>query len=525
MRKLTTSMVIVLAVCSFIAYAQDQDIDSNVFNYPNDGVPFSCLGPINVPMSGMDNQWDLLFNSGITALIGDTQVLGSEFAGDHFYVTGGNSSTQPNQVYVIDRDGTTYTQFDQWNSGGWGWKDLVYDGTYLYGSSNYTINCFDLDGNSVPDMDITSPISPHYALAYDPVTDHFWIGNDSPLYEIDRDGNVIWEGPTGLTSIWGAAWDDADPNGPWLWLFTQNGWPCTTLMQFDPVNHVMTGTTYAIPYLPGQTQQFAGSLFFTDEWDPNVSVIGGLIQGDPEDQLFILEMYGGESPNVTIDVTYVSGSPVPAGGGHLELDLYLENLEMSAVNFDLWIAMQYEGGPPSTLAQRNLTFPAGHSIYRQSMMWPIPRNYAAGEYVFWGRVGDEPDQIWNESGFLFIKEGTDHVAGFTPYPVDRAPNPLDQIITGGGEEYVLPDEFALHSAYPNPFNPTTTISYQITANSHVILTVYDVSGKQVAELVDGWRQAGRHELEFDATNLTSGVYIIRMQAGEFNATGKMILMK
>lgn len=88
----------------------------------------------------------------------------------------------------------------------------------------------------------------------------------------------------------------------------------------------------------------------------------------------------------------------------------------------------------------------------------------------------------------------------------------------------LPVTFNL-KCYPNPFNPTTTISYQLSAANRVNLSVYDISGHQVAELVNGWRNAGHHEVTFDASHLASGVYFYRLEAGEFTASGKMMLVK
>ena len=88
-----------------------------------------------------------------------------------------------------------------------------------------------------------------------------------------------------------------------------------------------------------------------------------------------------------------------------------------------------------------------------------------------------------------------------------------------------PAEYTQIKAYPNPFNPSTVISYQLTVNSNVNLAVYDLGGRQVAELVSGWRDAGYHEVTFDASGLTSGVYIYQIRAGEYSASGKLMLMK
>ncbi len=84
---------------------------------------------------------------------------------------------------------------------------------------------------------------------------------------------------------------------------------------------------------------------------------------------------------------------------------------------------------------------------------------------------------------------------------------------------------ALHPNYPNPFNPSTVIGYQLPEAGYVSIQVYDVTGRLVSTLVDGQVSAGRHQVRFDAGALSSGVYIVRMQSGVFLQTHKMILLK
>ena len=93
-------------------------------------------------------------------------------------------------------------------------------------------------------------------------------------------------------------------------------------------------------------------------------------------------------------------------------------------------------------------------------------------------------------------------------------------------------DFALNSNYPNPFNPTTQISYEIPENSFVNLVVYNSIGQKVVELVNQHQTMGKYSVQFDASNpdgsgrgLTSGVYIYKLQAGEFSDVKKMLLMK
>jgi len=83
----------------------------------------------------------------------------------------------------------------------------------------------------------------------------------------------------------------------------------------------------------------------------------------------------------------------------------------------------------------------------------------------------------------------------------------------------------LEQNYPNPFNPSTKIKYQIANAGFVNLQVYDVLGNEVATLINKEMQAGSYELEFDASNLPSGIYYYTLNAGEFTQTRKMILLK
>ena len=92
-------------------------------------------------------------------------------------------------------------------------------------------------------------------------------------------------------------------------------------------------------------------------------------------------------------------------------------------------------------------------------------------------------------------------------------------------EIAAPLEFSLEQNYPNPFNPSTIINYQLPKAGNVTLKVYDVLGKEVATLVNEEKPAGNYEVEFDASNLASGVYYYQLRAGEFLFSKKMLLLK
>ncbi len=99
------------------------------------------------------------------------------------------------------------------------------------------------------------------------------------------------------------------------------------------------------------------------------------------------------------------------------------------------------------------------------------------------------------------------------------------LVTGIEENSVTVKEFRLHQNYPNPFNPTTTIAYSIPQDSHVKLSVYNILGEEVATLVNGNKSAGTYNLQFNASKLTSGVYIYRITTDKNSDVKKLILMK
>ena len=101
----------------------------------------------------------------------------------------------------------------------------------------------------------------------------------------------------------------------------------------------------------------------------------------------------------------------------------------------------------------------------------------------------------------------------------------DTITVSVNEQNGLPKNYYLLQNYPNPFNPTTSIDYSIKQAGFVTLKIYDMLGKEVAVLVNGNKPAGYYTVEFNGSNLPSGVYIYRLTAGKFTAVKKLMLLK
>ena len=104
---------------------------------------------------------------------------------------------------------------------------------------------------------------------------------------------------------------------------------------------------------------------------------------------------------------------------------------------------------------------------------------------------------------------------------------FDRTVVGVSEPTVatVPDEFSLAQNYPNPFNPSTTIRYELPERAIVSLKIYNVLGQEVATLVNEEEEPGSYQVRFDGKGLASGIYLYRLQAGDYFETKKLVLLK
>ena len=126
------------------------------------------------------------------------------------------------------------------------------------------------------------------------------------------------------------------------------------------------------------------------------------------------------------------------------------------------------------------------------------------------------DDIWD----MRIKTA-EHLLGI-PDTNNNENIPLQKNITNVESN---PDEYILFKNYPNPFNPSTTISYQLPKDGFVTLIIYDILGREVKTLVNEFKSQGRYSVNFNASNLASGVYIYRIKVNDFSTSKKLLLMK
>ncbi len=150
------------------------------------------------------------------------------------------------------------------------------------------------------------------------------------------------------------------------------------------------------------------------------------------------------------------------------------------------------------------------------------------EVMTWDMSGAGHITQWDVVTMIFdFQDGAvgDGGENFTWYIDDLEIN-VDETATSTEDFYTeAPHSFNLYQNYPNPFNPTTQIQFDVPAQSELSVEVYSITGQRVAVLANGTYQAGQHTVSFDASNLSSGVYFYRLNAGSFVQTQKMTLVK
>ncbi|MGE5436306.1 MAG: T9SS type A sorting domain-containing protein [Syntrophothermus sp.] len=154
-------------------------------------------------------------------------------------------------------------------------------------------------------------------------------------------------------------------------------------------------------------------------------------------------------------------------------------------------------------------------------------------YVFYGsknylmKTSDKGatwDTIFSDKGFQAVQFLRENL-GWSVDDKGEIFKYTDEVTSNKGDENKIVNNFTLSQNYPNPFNPTTTIKYSIPKQNYVSLKVYDLLGNEVAQLVNEEKPAGKYEVSFNASGLSSGVYFYKINSGEFSQVKKLLLLK
>ena len=481
----------------------------------------------------MDPMWDLQFEYSIEAACGDNGLLGIEFnwVTNEIWISG-RGNAMPNQIYRCDPvTGAYLGMFPTGTNSSWGVRDMCDDGVFIYGGEDSGLLCFDPATNAyVMTLPWPAGMSFPRGNTYDPATDHFYAGNfGTTCYEMDRQGTLIRSfAPAPLTAVYGMAWDDMDPLGPWLYVIDQtNPSSGCNWHQMDPTTLTYTGVIHTISP-PSSVGAISGGGEMTHAacWDPQYSSFLSFGQGTPDvGAAWEGYLLGPPPPPMDVSVVLtpvVMPITIPAGGGSFEFNIEVTNNETVAVITDIWSYVTLPNGSEygPIINVQNMNMAIGFSGDRDRLQ-NVPAGAPSGAYTYDAYTGVYPNQVWDEDQFDWSKSAVDNGG------------PIVNDWSSWGESFdemtqsavAAPEAFTLHNAYPNPFNPTATISYELSESANVNLVVFDVSGRVVSTLADGMLFAGSYSHEFKAHNLASGVYFYKLTVGNMTDTKKMILMK
>jgi Right handed beta helix region/Secretion system C-terminal sorting domain len=213
---------------------------------------------------------------------------------------------------------------------------------------------------------------------------------------------------------------------------------------------------------------------------------------------------------------------IGAGGGVFAFSATLTNLALNQFTFDAWTeAVLPNGGvfgPIDTFT--GITFPGEHSV-SPNLTQGVPGLAPVGTYMFRANVGVYPDIVVSSDEFEFEKLAT---AGTMMYHEWSSTG--WNLAHSGLNSSVVPESVELLTVYPNPFNPSTTISVALSNSSELQLSVYNTLGQHVVLLADGYHVAGSHTYSMDGSKLASGIYFVQAKIdGQRTVVKKVMLVR
>lgn len=505
--------------------------------------------------------WDLRQSIPVSEIVNDSRLEGAIFVEGHFFVSGANimgREDSTNMIYVLNPEGEFVRRFEQVGESSYGMRDMAWDGALIWGSGEQQVYGFNTEGDSITSFE--GPEGSLNALAWDPDRERLWITRKTgnTIYAYDADGNEddrLRLGNRGLRPYGLAYWSD-DPDGYTLYIYHDlDG--IQMIYKMNPAD----GDTIFVQVLEPDEGGRAGGAFITNEYDPLSWVLMTLVGDADQDRLNIWQLEGrrdwmsfepnaGEIPaEESVQFTFgvnAQGFPPLELGGNLT---FIHDGVGGETNipFNIHVLEIEENEPPSAF---NLLQPANNdTVYEdvvQTFSWERSidpdsvdnvsyrlwfMNYAGPESISVA-LADTFAQVLPDTGIFdteLLGNFSWWVEAISIEDTVECNERFDFILRWSlgvnEEETGLPKEFAIQSIYPNPFNAFTRINYSLNKPGHTLLKVYDFLGREMSAVDYGYQNAGWYRAQVDASNLPSGIYIVRLLAGNEVRTAKLLCIK
>jgi len=460
----------------------------------------------------MDQHSNLIWNVAYPLpgffMSGQSYAVGADDSGN-VYMTGEQSPSFNNNFLTIKYDYNGIFQWSRTYDNPMGFSDrayklIVYKNKYLYiaGSNSYgdsgtgscnfkwTIFKYDLNGNEIWRYQYCG-FSQYVLSDYAPI----------PKLAIDSSGNVIISGDNVDTTNFSYSNElkiiKLDSSGIQLWIKTIKKMSSSETLLTDVNSNIYVGANGILKF-----NSNGDSLWFK--------------------QLDNLKEFNIDTNRNLISARY----------NNINQSYYVIINKIDTSGNNIWTAQTPSVLFPASIYtnQNNKIFLSAYStgsgnqkyytyVYNSdgSLFWN-------GEYVNTSGTGCRPIKIISDKNDNIYVSGN----AYTVYPDVTILTVKYSLLTGNSNSNsvsVFTDKFFLNQNYPNPFNPNTVINYELRNASLVKMIVYDVLGNEVATLINEYKSVGSHEIEFDGSDFSSGIYFYRIEAGSFIQTKKMLLLK
>ncbi len=400
----------------------------------------------------------------ISQITGDPRIEGVVFDGERYYVSGANGEGE-NTVYILNRDGAMVGNFLQHGSSRYGYKDMDWDGEYIWAAGEDTIYCLSRDGAVVDSW--ADPLNPSQYVAFDRANGIIWLsGTTTDIHGYDRRGNDLGRmlDRQGLR-IYGLGWLDNDPDGSDLYIVNKPGADLPT--QLHKMNSV-DGDASQIHFFANDS----GSLGFQSA--------------------FICRNFDKYQGSVLMTVL---NRPDNLGGDRLDVYQLYPNTE--------WLSVTPDGGEIQ---------PGGEVVVQLTLKATADDgewNFDLGEY---------------EGEIRFANDGENGDFILPVYMTVIEPNAVDHLDRSLPQSFDLEGAFP----NPFNSTTTIKFSVGTQGLASLRLAIYGVDGRIVTDLLKDRMpvlREGEHSIVWNADGLPGGIYLVKLESGQRNRTMKVALLK
>jgi len=494
--------------------------------------------------------------------VNDDRIEGVVFANEHFYCSGA-AGADSSTIYVLDRDGNQVNSFPQPTHTRYGMKDLEWDGENLWGSGDSIVSCFTAQGEVINQW--RGPFNPTNNIAYDSDEGLLWLaGTTTNIAAYDLVGNAADRvlARKGLR-IYGLAYWPEDPQGYNLYIFTTPSQGVQKVYKMDTA----TGDTLLANRFPDNGLAAPAGAFICNTFDVYSWVLMGMQniardnggdllkiwQLDARKDWMNLDHWGGElqtweSQDFTLTLNS-TGLPDTLFQGEM---LFRHNADSGRAHImiSLRVIGEMAPNPFALIAPENGDTLVALPLHGDTLnvpevvfAWNKARDPNFDDtlfsYIQWFQVGDQTVSFPVSDTFSVVNLDTIGLPIWFDRPVTwwvRAVSGRDTVECV--QRYMLsilpnaftdpglsPVEFGLKSAFPSPFNSVSTLRFGADRQVHTTLSAYDVLGRRVAVLFDQTPRVGYYNVVWDAGDLASGVYMLRLESAGRTSLTKVALIR